>query len=140
MNLSYSVDTTTRVRYSETDKMGYVYYGNYPTYFEMGRVECLRTLGLSYKEMEDNGVMLPVKDLNVQYKSPAKYDDLLTIRTKITELSGSRIFFTYSILNTEGKLLTVGETTLVFVSAENMRPIRPSQTIIDTLKPYEVHA
>ena len=139
MNLAYTVETQTRVRYSETDKMGYVYYGNYPTYFEIGRVECLRTLGLPYSEMENQGVMLPVRNLNVDYKAPAMYDDLLTIKTTIIALKGSRIVFKYEIENEDGRLLTIGETSLVFVNAENRRPIRPTNEIIEKLKPYEVH-
>lgn len=139
MNLSYTVDTTTRVRYSETDKMGYVYYGNYPTFFEMGRVECLRSLGLPYKDMEDQGVMLPVMDLNIQYKSPAKYDDLITIRTTISSLKGSRISFEYEIFHENGNLLTIGQTTLVFVQASTMRPTRPTEEIIEKLKPFQIH-
>lgn len=139
MNLSYTVDTTTRIRYSETDKMGYVYYGNYPTFFEMGRVECLRSLGLPYKEMEDQGVMLPVMDLNIQYKGPAKYDDIITIRTTISSLKGSRISFEYEIYHENGNLLTIGQTTLVFVQASTMRPTRPTEEIIEKLKPFQVH-
>ncbi len=139
MNLSFSVETKTRIRYSETDQMGYVYYGNYAIYFEMGRVECLRSLGLPYKEMEEQGIMLPVMDLQIEYKAPAKYDDLITIKTKADYLKGSRIHFLYELYNEDSQLLTKGSTTLVFVTSNNMRPTRPSATIIEKLKPFEIH-
>lgn len=139
MNIKFSIDTQTRVRYSETDQMGYVYYGNYATYFEIGRVECLRSLGLPYKEIEEQGIMLPVMDLTVNYKYPAKYDDKLTIRTTIKSLDGCKIYFEYSITNESEKLICTGSTHLVFVNKENMRPIRPSQEIIKLLSPYQIH-
>ena len=82
-----------RVRYAETDQMGVVYHGNYAQYFEMGRVEWLRNLGISYKWMEDNGVMLPVVSLNINYKKPARYDDLLTIKTILKSQSTVKIEF-----------------------------------------------
>ena len=85
--------TQIRVRYAETDKMGYVYYGNYAQYFEVGRVEGLRDLGLSYKKMEDEGILLPVVEFQIKYLKPAYYDDLLTIKTTITLVKGALIFF-----------------------------------------------
>ena len=90
-----NADINIRVRYAETDKMGYVYYGNYATYYEVGRVEALRKLGMSYKEMEDEGIMLPVLSFNIKYFKPAFYDDLLTIKTSITEMPNTRIKFEY---------------------------------------------
>ena len=91
----YITETTIRVRYSETDKMGYVYYGNYAQYFEVGRVEALRDLKTSYKEMEDTGVMLPVYEFNIKYLKPAFYDDLLVIKTTIREIPTAKIKFDY---------------------------------------------
>ncbi len=91
--------TQVRVRYSETDQMGVVYHGNYVPYFEIGRVEWLRNLGLSYKIMEQNGVMLPVVTLNMNYKKPARYDDLLTVKTIFKKLSSVKIEFAYEIYN-----------------------------------------
>ena len=88
MKIDFNNSTTLRVRYSETDQMGYCYYGNYAQYFEVGRVEALRSIGMSYKSLEDRGIMLPVSDFQVTYKTPAKYDDQLTIQTKIIELKG----------------------------------------------------
>jgi len=111
-----------RVRYAETDQMGYVYYGNYATYFEVARVESLRKLGLSYKALEESGVMLPVLEYKSKFLRPAKYDDLLTIKIIIPELPTARIKFEYEVFNELKQLLTTGETTLVFIKADNKRP------------------
>lgn len=111
-----------RVRYAETDKMGVVYHANYAVYFEMGRVEWLRNLGVSYKEMEDKGVMLPVVSLTIDYKQPAHYDDLLTVTTYIKEFTGVKIVFGYKIENEKEAVLTTGESTLVFVDMKTKRP------------------
>ncbi len=128
MNFSHKIKL--RVRYGETDQMGYCYYGNYAQYFEVGRVETLRELGMSYKQLEEDGYMLPVSELNIQYKKPALYDDLLTIKTTITEIKGARIYFTYEITNESKQVIANATTTLVFVSKENMRPIQPPKTFI----------
>ena len=109
--------TTLRVRYGETDKMGIVYYGNYATYLEQGRTEWLRDMGFSYKWMEDNGIHLPVVELNIKYKAPARYDDILTITTRVKKIPTYRIDFIYEIHNQEGQLLITGETSLVFVNS-----------------------
>ena len=109
--------TTLRVRYGETDKMGIVYYGNYATYLEQGRTEWLRDMGFSYKWMEDNGIHLPVVELNIKYKAPARYDDVLTITTSLKKIPTYRINFIYKIHNQEGQLLITGETSLVFVNS-----------------------
>lgn len=125
-----------RVRYGETDQMGYCYYGNYAQYFEVGRVETLRKLGMSYKELEDNGYMLPVSEMNVKYKAPALYDDNLMITTTIEETKGARIYFSYTIHNSKGELISEATTTLVFVLKETMRPTPPPssfQSLIATL-------
>ncbi len=119
----FETTTQVRVRYAETDQMGVVYYGNYATYFEIGRVEALREMGASYRAMEESGVMLPVLDLKVKYIRPAKYDDLLTIKVTVPQMPNTRITFLYEITNEEGTLLTVGETTLVFVDMAKNRPV-----------------
>lgn len=115
-------DIQVRVRYAETDQMGVVYHGNYAQYFEMGRVEWLRNLGVSYKWMEDNGVMLPVVSLSMNYKKSARYDDLLTIRTILKKLSSVKIEFDYEIYNESNELLTTGNSVLVFVDMKTGRP------------------
>ena len=104
-----------RVLYSDTDKMGYMYYGQYAKYLEMGRVEALRSLGLSYKSMEDTGVMLPVLDLKLKYLKPLFYDDEVTLTTKVCDMPEARIYFEYELKNPKGELTTLAETTLVFI-------------------------
>lgn len=135
MHFNFECSTSIRVRYGETDQMGYCYYGNYAQFFEVGRVEALRFLGLSYKELEDSGVMLPVSRYEVDFLAPAFYDDLLEIKTKITKVQGSKITFEYEALR-EGLLLARGMTVLVFVNKTSMRPIRPSQSFLTLVQPF----
>ena len=111
-----------RVRYGETDRMGYVYYGNYATYFEVARVETLRNMGISYKKLEDDGVMLPVLEYKIKYYKPAFYDDELRIQITIEKLPGIRIHFRYKTYNSENVLLNEAETTLVFVNIKTGKP------------------
>ncbi len=122
MKIPFINTTEIRVRYGETDQMGYCYYGNYAQYFEVGRVEALRSLGMSYKALEEQGVMLPVSEFSVKYLSPAFYDDLLTVKTEITAIKGARIYFTYELSNEKGNIISKAETTLVFVDKTTMRP------------------
>ncbi|WP_417266313.1 acyl-CoA thioesterase [Brumimicrobium sp.] len=126
----HSSEIQLRVRYGETDQMGYCYYGNYAQYFEVGRVEALRALGWSYKEMEEKGFMLPVSSFSVKYISPAFYDDLLTVHTRIIDLKGVRLYFEYEIKNEQGKLVATAETTLVFVDKNTMRPTTPPKDFV----------
>jgi len=126
-----------RVRYSETDQMGVVYHGNYAQYFEMGRVEWLRNTGISYKWMEDNGVMLPVVSLQMNYKKPARYDDLLTVKTILKSQSSVKIEFDYEILNEQGELLTIANSILVFVDMKTGRPMTPPQYVLDRIPKSE---
>ncbi len=119
--------TTIRVRYAETDRMGYVYYGNFATYFEVARVETLRAFGITYKSLEDAGILLPVVDFSTRYFAPAHYDDQLEITTAIPEMPSSRLRFQYQTFRGE-KLLNEGETDLVFVNASTGKPMRcPSE-------------
>lgn len=123
-----------RVRYAETDQMGVVYHGNYAQYFEMGRVEWLRNLGISYKWMEENGIMLPVVALNLNYKKPARYDDLLKVKTIFKSQSSVKIEFDYEIYNEKGELLTTGYSMLVFVNMKTGRPTLPPDYVMERLK------
>lgn len=127
-------DLNVRVRYAETDKMGVVYHGNYAQYFEMGRVEWLRNLGISYKWMEDEGVMLPVVALNMNYKKPAYYDDLLTVRTIFKSQTSVKIEFDYEIYNEKEELLTTGYSVLVFVDMKTGKPMLPPEYVVEKLK------
>jgi acyl-CoA thioester hydrolase len=135
-NFMYTTETQIRVRYSETDRMSYVYYGNYAQYFEVARVESLRSLGVSYREMEDDGVLLPVLDFSVKFFKPAFYDEMLTIKTSITELPKARIIFDYETYNEQGVLLNKASTTLVFVNKNNGRPTAAPAAILEKLKDY----
>ena len=128
--------TSIRVRYSETDQMHYVYYGNYAAYFEMGRVEWLRKFGISYKEMEANGIMLPVINMNIDYHKPALYDDLLELKTTLTKLPQVKIDFKFTLLNQKNELLTTATTTLVFWDMKRNKPTKAPQNLIDKIKPY----
>jgi acyl-CoA thioester hydrolase len=122
-----------RVRYSETDQMGVVYHGNYAQYLEMGRVEWLRNLGISYKWMEENGIMLPVVSLNINYKKPARYDDLLSVKTIFKSQTSVKIEFDYEIRNEQGELLTIASSILVFVNMKTGRPTLPPEYVSDKL-------
>ena len=117
-------DTKIRVRYAEADRMGYVYYGHYAMYFESARTEMLRSLGFSYREWEDNGIILPVRELQIRYLAPAFYDDLLTIRTIIKEKPDVRITFYHEVYNEKGEKTCTGSLVLVFVNSETRRPTR----------------
>lgn len=133
----YTAETSIRVRYAETDRMGYVYYGNYAAYFESGRVEALRSLGLSYRVMEEQGIMLPVLSFNIKYFKPAFFDDLLTIKTSIKEMpSGTRIYFNYETWNEKDVCINQGETSHVFVRTDNGRPCPIPQSVIDKLSGF----
>ena len=127
-------DISFRVRYGETDQMGVVYHGNYPQYLEMGRVEWLRTLGISYKEMEENGIVLPVISLRLNFKKSAIYDDLLTVRTILRKRPQVRIEFDYEIYNEKKELLAEANTVLAFMDSTNNKPIKCPEYILEKLK------
>ncbi len=117
-------ETKIRVRYGETDQMGYAYYGIYAQYYEVGRVEAMRKLGFSYKDVEDSGVLMPVIDYSIQYKKPAFYDDEITVVTTIKELpKGLRIPFEYECYNNKGQLLNTGKVTLVCIDKQSGKMI-----------------
>ena len=122
-----------KVRYAETDQMGVVYHGNYAQYLEIARIDWLQSLGVSYRTMEEEGVMLPVYELSLKYRKSAKFDDVLRIETELKSLPGVRIEFDYRIYNQEGELLTEAYTSLVFMDVKNSRPIKCPQYILDKL-------
>lgn len=126
--------TKIRVRYSETDRMGFVYYGNYAQYIEVGRVEALRKVGISYKELEDDGYLLPVRDFAIRYFKAALYDDELIIETTIDAMPDNRIHFTYEIKRNDD-LLVKASTTLVFIDKKG-KPCKPPSYFIELMTPY----
>jgi len=125
-----------RVRYADTDQMGYVYYGNYARYFEIGRVESLRSLGISYKALEEKGIMMPVLENYSKYIRPAFYDNLLTITVMVKEIPGTRIRFDYEIHNEEGTLIHVGFTVLVFISSDTKKIIPFPEYIKEAIEKF----
>ena len=122
-----------RVRYGETDQMGVVYHGNYAQYLEMGRIEWLRNLGVSYKKMEEDGIMLPVISLSLNYKKSACYDDVIQVTTQLKKLPTARIEFEYKIESESGELLTTAETTLVFIDMKTNKPMRCPNFLLEML-------
>jgi acyl-CoA thioester hydrolase len=132
----YKSETTVRVRYGETDQMGYVYYGNYGMYYEVARVESLRYLGLTYKEIEKQGIIMPVLENKSKFIAPARYDELLRIVCTVREKPGIRIKFEYEIFNEENKLIHIGETLLVLVDRLSNKPCRPPEEMEKVLEPF----
>ena len=132
----YRSQTSLRVRYGETDKMGYAYYGHYASYFEVARVEALRQLGITYRELEERGIMLPVLEYQVKFFKPAFYDDLLRIETIIPEVPGVRIKFNFETFNQQGVCLNKAHVTLVFIDMKRNKPCEPPPDFILKMKPY----
>lgn len=133
----YAHEIQIRVRYGETDQMGYLYYGNYAQYYEVGRVELIRSLGLSYKEMEEkHGIWLPVANLEVKYIRPAYYDDLLTVRTELREMPDKFITFHVEIFNEQRKLINAGRVRLGFFDAAQKKVVMAPDFIQEKLKGY----
>lgn len=126
-------ETKLRVRYAETDRMGYCYYGNFAAFFEVARVEALRELGMTYKKLEDDGIILPVRDYQIKYFKPAYYDEELRIETTIESVKGARIIFNYETFNDKKELLNQASTTLVFVDFNTKKPINPSRDLVELL-------
>lgn len=122
-----------RVRYGETDKMGVVYHANYAQYLEVARVEWLRRLGISYRSMEENGVMLPVISLHIDYKNPARYDDLLTVVVGLKKDPGVKIEFEYEIFDENGRILIRANTVLAFINMSTGKPVRCPEYILEKL-------
>ncbi|UKT65599.1 acyl-CoA thioesterase [Pedobacter mucosus] len=129
----YSHSTKIRVRYGETDQMGYMYYGNYAQYYEIGRVEMLRSLGMSYSAMEADGIMMPVLEMSCKYFKPALYDQEITVKTIIKKLPGIRIYFEYELYNEDQELINIGSTTLVFVDMKKKKPTNPPANFMEKL-------
>ena len=133
----FSYETQIRVRYAETDQMGYVYHGNYAAYFEVVRTEAFRQLGISYKEMEATGVGMPVGELRTRFRRPARYDDLLTVRLLLRKPArGASMLFEYEVYNEARELLSEGHTLMIFVRTATGRPVPVPADIHEKLAPY----
>ena len=123
-----------RVRYSDTDQMGYVYYGRYASYYEVARVELFRSLGFSYKNLEKEGIGMPVIDMDTKYLLPIKYDEEIIIKTRIEELPSSKIIFYYDIFNKENNLANSAKTTLTFINLSSKKPVRIPKELLELIK------
>lgn len=130
-------ETKLRVRYGETDQMGYAYYGVYAQYYEVGRVEAMRVLGFSYKDVENRGILMPVIDYAINYKKPAFYDDEITIVTMVRELPKSaRIVFDYECFNAQNELLNTGKITLAFIDKTKNKPCPAPDWFLNAAQKY----
>lgn len=132
----FTYTTKVRVRYGETDQMGYMYYGNYAEFFEVGRVEMLRSLGLTYRWMEETGIMMPVLEMKCRYLKPARYDEEISIKVTMDKMPGVKIHFKYELFNEKEELIHIGETLLAFINMKTNRPSLPQQEFLDKLKPF----
>ncbi len=126
-------ETRVRVRYAETDQMGVVYYGQYSVYYEVGRAEWLRQYGLSYADIENMGILMPVTKMSGRFIRPAYYDQLLTLRTKMKDIPGRRITFVTEIFNDNGELLNIGEVTLAFLNRQSGEVVEIPKSLSEKL-------
>ena len=132
----YNAELDIRVRYGETDRMGYVYYGNYAEYFEVARVEAMRVFGITYKDLEDNGILLPVYEYKVTFLKPAYYDDVLQIKTTIPVMPQASIEFHYQTFNPGGEMVNRAQTTLVFIDNESAKPVKAPEFFLEKLQTH----
>lgn len=138
MNFSFSHSISLRIRYSETDKMGFCYYGNYPAFLELARVEALRSIGIIYADLEHHGILLPVKSLSIDYKKPLRYDELFHVEAVLKELTACSILFDYIILGEDQQVCTFASTRLVFTDSISFRPIKVPHHLLQLMLPYEI--
>ena len=130
-------DYPIRVRYADTDQMNVVYHANYATFFEIGRTESIRSLGFTYREMEEMGIEMPVTEIDIRFLRPARYDDLLTVRTTLRELPHNhRIEFWQEIFNDAGKLITSGRVTLYFLDRVTKKRSSMPEALMQRLQPF----
>lgn len=130
----FTHDTHVRVRYAETDQMGFVYYGRYMEYLEVGRVEMMRARGIPYRLVEEKGIWMPVTDVQLKYRAPGRYDELLTIRTYIHEMPRATLDFGFEIFKEDGALCLEASVKLAFLDRERQRPVRAPQFVLDALQ------
>jgi acyl-CoA thioester hydrolase len=116
--------------------MRYAYYGHYAAYYEVSRTDLMRKLGVSYRQLEDMGIIMPVVEMHLRYYKPAKYDDLITVKVTVKEMPTARIMFYYEITNEDGVKLNEGYTLMTFADRETGRPVRPPKILTDAMKPF----
>ncbi|MEO5911835.1 MAG: thioesterase family protein [Pelobium sp.] len=129
-------ETRIRVRYADTDQMGYMYYGNYAAFYEVARTEMLRSVGMTYKSMEQDGIMMPVLEMKSKYIKPALYDEEIKIKVIIDQKPGVRILFKYELYNQLDELINLAETTLVFFDMQKNKPCLPPKNFSDKIETY----
>ena len=133
----YTHEHAIRVRYGETDQMSYLYYGNYALYFEVARAEAMRNLGITYKYQEEVlRVMMPVMTLNTRFLRPARYDDLLTVRSTVRQLPSDFMRFHHEVFNEQGKLIAGGEVKLAFVNADTGKRASAPEYLLEQLRAF----
>lgn len=133
----FTTETQIRVRYAETDQMGVVYHSNFFPYFEVARAESIRQLGFTYADMEKMGVIMPVIDVHCRYIRPARYDDLLTIKTTLKELPlHHKIEFHHEVFNEKDELLATGKIVLYFMEANGMKRTTMPAPLLEKIQPY----
>lgn len=132
----YCFETKIRVRYGETDRMGYLYYGHYPEYFEVSRTDMIRSLGISYRQMEDQGIILPVRSLKIEYKQPALYDEELLVRSCLKSMPELKLDIDYEVYNEQNLLVCRGNTILVFVDSKSRKPRIAPEFFLNAVRKY----
>ena len=132
----YCFETSIRVRYGETDRMGYLYYGHYPEYFEVARTDMLRSLGISYREMEDQGIILPVRSLHIDYKQPALYDEMLVVRSCLKSMPEVKLDIDYEVYNEQNRVICRGNSILVFVDSLSRKPRKAPDSFLNAVRDF----
>lgn len=132
----YVSETQIRVRYGEVDRMGFLFHAHYANYYEVGRTECIRQLGLTYKTIEDAGVLMPVTDLSVKFLLPARYDELITVRSTIPSLPAVRMVVEGEMRNASGETINRSEVRLTFLDAASGRIVTAPETLLAKLRPF----
>ena len=122
------------MEYHHTDQMGIVHHSNYVKFFEVARTEWLRSAGLTYAEMERRGVMMPIVEVNVKYRQPAYYDELITVKAIVEDMPMARMVFKYEIRGEDGRDIASGSTTLGFIDKETRRPQRAPKWLMEVLE------
>ncbi|MGG9972528.1 acyl-CoA thioesterase [Ferruginibacter sp. SUN002] len=133
----FTSETQIRIHYALTDQMGFVYHGHYAQFYEIGRGESIRQLGYTYKDIEAMGIIMPVVDIHSKFLRPAKYDDLITVKTILKELPvHHKIVFHAEIYNEANELLNVGDVTLYFMNAKTMQRCGMPEALREKIAPY----
>lgn len=133
----FSYESKIKVRYGETDQMGVVYHGNYAQYYEIARTDCFEAAsGMSYASMEEDGVMLPILELESKFIKPAFYNEVLTVKAIVKELPTVRLKVEYEISNEKGELINIGKTTLVFVDKISRKPCHPPENFMKNIRKH----